>query len=344
VIPVVLGLGGLIAKVAAAAVVPRAVKALAAILSGPAQPDARRPGPDLVEPVPPSTTMTAPQRAAETGLIRKQAIAHNDDFGETTQTSGSATVYNPFLYTGQELDKETGFYHLRARHYAPSLGKFLSRDPIGYAGGSNLYSYCAGDSINFTDPSGLEPPPWVNAWLNTLDVTATAAGAYYGGQAGGATGFTIGAGAGLSTGPGATVASPALATAGAAIGTVAGAAAGGTAAHAGAQIVGGLVRGAYGMFSEGANGESTGGGNPGKPPCPPNRKAIRSLEKQIREHEKKIADYLADPGSLDAKGWLKNVSPALRDKIVNGRVQGLRNSIKTYQENIRKILSGELKS
>ena len=99
--------------------------------------------------------MTAPQRAAETGLIRKQAIAHNDDYGETTQMSGSATVYTPFLYTGQELDKETGFYHLRARHYAPSLGKFLSRDPIGYAGGTNLYAYVGGDPINFSDPSGL---------------------------------------------------------------------------------------------------------------------------------------------------------------------------------------------
>jgi RHS repeat-associated protein len=101
--------------------------------------------------------MTAPQRVTETGLIRKQAIAHNSDYGETTQTSGSANVYNPFLYTGQELDKETGFYHLRARHYAPSLGKFLSRDPIGYAGGPNLYSYCGGDPINCVDPSGLEP-------------------------------------------------------------------------------------------------------------------------------------------------------------------------------------------
>ena len=88
---------------------------------------------------------------------RSVATWDYSDYGETTQMSGSATVYNPFLYTGQELDKETGFYHLRARHYAPSLGKFLARDPIGYGGGANLYAYCGGDSINFTDPSGLQP-------------------------------------------------------------------------------------------------------------------------------------------------------------------------------------------
>jgi len=78
------------------------------------------------------------------------------DYGETIQTSGSTTLYNPFLYTGQEYDAETGLYHLRARHYSPGKGRFFARDPIGYAGGSNMYAYCAGDPINFTDPSGLQ--------------------------------------------------------------------------------------------------------------------------------------------------------------------------------------------
>lgn len=99
-----------------------------------------------------STVMLADHRG------RSVATWDYSDFGETTQLTGGTSVYNPFLYTGQELDKETGFYHLRARHYAPSLGKFLSRDPIGYASGSNLYSYTS-DPINFTDPSGLQPVP-----------------------------------------------------------------------------------------------------------------------------------------------------------------------------------------
>lgn len=85
------------------------------------------------------------------------------DFGETAHLSGSST--NPFLYTGQELDSETGFYHLRARHYAPSLGKFLSRDPIGYAAGSNCYTYCGGDPTGHSDPSGLAEVPGLLARL-----------------------------------------------------------------------------------------------------------------------------------------------------------------------------------
>jgi RHS repeat-associated protein len=86
-----------------------------------------------------------------------QSVATYDysDYGETRQTSGSTALYNPFLYTGQEYDFETSLYHLRARHYSPSLGRFFSRDPIGYAGGSNMMGYCAGDPVNHTDPTGL---------------------------------------------------------------------------------------------------------------------------------------------------------------------------------------------
>ena len=75
------------------------------------------------------------------------------DYGVTTQTSGDKNLYQPFLYTGQELDAETGFYHNRARHYAPRLGKFLARDSLN---NSNRYQYCNGDPINFSDPSGLD--------------------------------------------------------------------------------------------------------------------------------------------------------------------------------------------
>ena len=51
----------------------------------------------------------------------------------------------------------TGLYYFKARVYAPSLGRFLEPDPIGFAGGLNLYAYVGGDPINFTDPTGLTP-------------------------------------------------------------------------------------------------------------------------------------------------------------------------------------------
>ena len=38
------------------------------------------------------------------------------------------------------------------------MGLYTQQDPIGIAGGLNLYGYAAGDPINFSDPFGLCPP------------------------------------------------------------------------------------------------------------------------------------------------------------------------------------------
>jgi RHS repeat-associated protein len=56
---------------------------------------------------------------------------------------------------------EIGMVHLRARAYAPNLGRFIQPDPIGTAGGINLYAYAGGDPVNAIDPLGLTPtePP-----------------------------------------------------------------------------------------------------------------------------------------------------------------------------------------
>ena len=73
-------------------------------------------------------------------------------YGKTT-VSGTASS-NSFEYTGRENDN-TGLYFYRARYYNPGLQRFVSEDPIGLAGGPNVYAYVGGNPLTFTDPLGL---------------------------------------------------------------------------------------------------------------------------------------------------------------------------------------------
>jgi RHS repeat-associated protein len=49
------------------------------------------------------------------------------------------------------------FEYKRNRGYDPKTGRFTQEDPIGLAGGLNLYGFANGDPVNFSDPFGLCP-------------------------------------------------------------------------------------------------------------------------------------------------------------------------------------------
>ena len=85
------------------------------------------------------------------------------DYGELTilDASGSlplieSAIGNPFTYTGRRFDNETGLYYYRARFYDPDRGRFLTRDPLGYADGMGVYGYVNNNPLQWIDPFGLE--------------------------------------------------------------------------------------------------------------------------------------------------------------------------------------------
>jgi RHS repeat-associated protein len=76
-----------------------------------------------------------------------------DSYGRLTASSGSPT--NTFQFTGRDSDSETDAYYYRARYYDPIIGRFISEDPIRFAGdSSNFYAYSLNSPVNYRDPLG----------------------------------------------------------------------------------------------------------------------------------------------------------------------------------------------
>ena len=75
-------------------------------------------------------------------------------FGERVSATGSTP--NPFTFVGQFgiMEDSSGLYVMRDRDYAPDQGRFTQGDPIGIAGGTNLYAYVANNPVSVIDPSG----------------------------------------------------------------------------------------------------------------------------------------------------------------------------------------------
>jgi len=80
-------------------------------------------------------------------------------FGTTSFESADTALEVPakrYRYIGKERDEETGLCYHGARYYAPWLARWLSSDPIGLAGGLNLYTYCTNNPIMHRDEDGMQ--------------------------------------------------------------------------------------------------------------------------------------------------------------------------------------------
>ena len=138
-------------------------------------------------------------------LLPNGAIANSsvyDAYGTVTTCAiiaGQLTVIDaldPYQYKGQYgyyTDTATGLVLCTYRYYDPQLGRWLTRDPIGYDGGMNQYGYCGGDPVNLVDADGnipvetvidivslgwsleamLQNPSWANAGFLAWDIAGT---------------------------------------------------------------------------------------------------------------------------------------------------------------------------
>jgi RHS repeat-associated protein len=83
-------------------------------------------------------------------------------WGEAKELIGKAAnkagFKNPLRFQGQYLDHETGLHYNRFRYYDPETGRFISKDPIGFAGGLNVFQY-APNPMEWVDPFGLQKCP-----------------------------------------------------------------------------------------------------------------------------------------------------------------------------------------
>jgi RHS repeat-associated protein len=86
------------------------------------------------------------------GAVAWQRVA--GIFGDTVSQPVGTTAVNPLRFPGQQHDANTGLHYNYFRDYDPATGRYLETDPIGLAGGTNLYVYVGGNPVNAVDSTG----------------------------------------------------------------------------------------------------------------------------------------------------------------------------------------------
>lgn len=95
----------------------------------------------------------------------QQASYGHGPFGESLAVFGSAAVTNPFRFSTKYTDTETDLAYYGFRYYNPQTGRWLSRDPIGEAGGVNLHGMVGNHPTMSVDDLGQ------SEWFMGVDIS-----------------------------------------------------------------------------------------------------------------------------------------------------------------------------
>jgi RHS repeat-associated protein len=75
-------------------------------------------------------------------------------FGSTVSQPVGTTAANPQRFPGQQYDPNIALHYNYFRTYDPATGRYLEADPLGHAGGPNLYIYAEANPVSIVDPTG----------------------------------------------------------------------------------------------------------------------------------------------------------------------------------------------
>jgi RHS repeat-associated protein len=102
-----------------------------------------------------------------TGALR--ARYEYDPYGRVTKLSGDKD--SVFTFAGLLNHAPSGLLLANYRAYDSNLGRWISQDPIGLAGGINLYAYAGGKPLDAADPLGLFDPAGYGATISGAILT-----------------------------------------------------------------------------------------------------------------------------------------------------------------------------
>jgi RHS repeat-associated protein len=104
-------------------------------------------------------------RASDGAVVQRMDF---DEWGRLKVLNLVVADVIPFGFAGGLRDSDTNLVQMGARWYDPMTGRFITKDPVRFTGGFNLYAYAYNDPVNFIDPTGLDGlqiPPGTFDWF-----------------------------------------------------------------------------------------------------------------------------------------------------------------------------------